>query len=504
MSGDSRQHGVRNLLLVLALVPCLFLVVLLGTVTTSETVNQKVCDPTGAAVAVDTTSVPQGPIAGYRREQLVNAAHVMAAAQKLGLTVRDQQIGVMTAMGESSLAVLDRGDSVGPDSRGLFQQRDNGAWGSYSDRMNPFISATNFFKKEMTVQGRESMEPTLVAHKVQSNADPYHYSRFWPAAQAVVQALGAVKTGPPGTAAGAPSQPAQTGGSRYNLGPVKPGTITVANTVGPKFGIKTVGGYRPPSAEKYDQSGHPAGLALDFMTNDIPDGKATGDRLAAYLQANAAALDVKYVMWYSRIWSVARADEGWRTLPDRGAPTQNHEDHVHLSLSGTGGSGVPTDATTSPAGCPPDGAAAGPGQAGPVGLKGWAAPAKGPITSPFGMRTHPVTGVHKLHSGTDFGAPCNAPIYAANAGTVIQAGPAQGYGNLLAIDHGQGVVSRYAHMPNDGRLVHIGDHVTAGQHIAKVGTTGYSTGCHLHFEIKQNGAFVDPGGFLKKVGVNTN
>jgi hypothetical protein len=95
----------------------------------------------------------------------------------------------MTAMGESSLRVLDRGDAVGPDSRGLFQQRDNGAWGSYADRMDPATSATNFFRALQGVPDWRSLPPTIAAHRTQRNADPYHYERWWDDAVEVVSAL---------------------------------------------------------------------------------------------------------------------------------------------------------------------------------------------------------------------------------------------------------------------------------------------------------------------------
>jgi len=156
------------------------------------------CNPTGnsaAAVTIDPASVPNTSIRGYGHEQLVNAAYVIQAGKALNLSVRDQTIGVMTAMGESGLRVVNHGDTAGPDSRGLFQQRDNGAWGSYADRMDPFTSATNFFKKLATISDRDSLAPTIVAHRVQVNADPYHYEKFWDAAVAVVDGLTGVKTG---------------------------------------------------------------------------------------------------------------------------------------------------------------------------------------------------------------------------------------------------------------------------------------------------------------------
>ncbi len=204
----------------------------------------------------------------------------MAAAASMGLTVRDQQIGVMTALGESTLRILDYGDTTGPDSRGLFQQRDNGAWGTYEQRMDPYQSALSFFRVLAQIPGRDQMEPTLVANAVQRNADPYHYQRFWEPAGQIVQGLAGVTPARHSEAAAI---------SPYSLGPVQPQTAAVANTVGPMFGINTVGGWRDPATEMYDPQGHPAGLALDFMTDDIPDGVAAGDRLADHLISHATS-----------------------------------------------------------------------------------------------------------------------------------------------------------------------------------------------------------------------
>lgn len=153
-----------------------------------------VCSPSGGSVSVDESKLPKVAVAGYQGEQLKNAALVINAGKALGLSARGQTIGVMTAMGESGLRVLDHGDGPGPDSRGLFQQRDNGAWGSYQDRMNPTTSATNFFKALQKVSGWEQLEPTTAAHRVQRNADPFHYQSYWAAAVEVMAALGDVKT----------------------------------------------------------------------------------------------------------------------------------------------------------------------------------------------------------------------------------------------------------------------------------------------------------------------
>ncbi len=147
------------------------------------------CAAAGPGVRVDPAAVPEGPVAGFSGEQLANAAAIVNAAEALGLDTCAQVVGVMTAMGESSLRVLDRGDAAGPDSRGLFQQRDNGAWGSYADRMDPTTSATNFFRALQEVPDWRSLPPTIAAHRTQRNADPYHYQRWWDDAVEVVGAL---------------------------------------------------------------------------------------------------------------------------------------------------------------------------------------------------------------------------------------------------------------------------------------------------------------------------
>ncbi|HEU4331086.1 MAG TPA: peptidoglycan DD-metalloendopeptidase family protein [Lapillicoccus sp.] len=119
--------------------------------------------------------------------------------------------------------------------------------------------------------------------------------------------------------------------------------------------------------------------------------------------------------------------------------------------------------------------------------------ANGPITSQFGLRFHPILHVWKLHTGTDFGVPCGTPVMAAADGTVISAGYGGGNGNRIVIDHGivSGVdlASTYNHLSS---FVVKGGKVKRGQLIAYSGTTGYSTGCHLHFETLENGQFVNP------------
>ncbi|EWT04609.1 amidase [Intrasporangium chromatireducens Q5-1] len=472
-----RNSGV---LIVAGLIPALILTLVFSIILLGGSDEDTMCLPGSQqpGVTIDPESVPNTPIAGYEHEQLVNAAHIIQAGKELDLSVRDQTIGVMTAMGESSLRVLDHGDAVGPDSRGLFQQRANGAWGSYEDRMDPFTSATNFFKAMMEIEDRDTLEPTIVAHRTQRNADPYHYTRYWPAAVAVVEGLSGVE----GIANG--EQPVTS--SHYSLGDVKPQTAVVANTVGPMFGIKTVGGYRESA---HDPEGHPSGLALDFMTNDIPNGRATADQVAQYLIDHADELGVDYIIWWQQIWSADRADEGWRPMADRGSDTQNHYDHVHVNIKPDAtGAAVP--------GCEPT-------TGGQVSPEGWAQPAAGPITSGYGMRQDPVTGSFtRLHAGTDFGGGGDGgPIWAAQDGVVTDVYTDSSGGWTIDVDHGGGLMTRYKHMWADGVLVSTGDRVSAGDQIGRVGSSGHSTGPHLHFEVHVDGSPVDPEEFFADIGI---
>lgn len=294
----------------------------------------------GAAAACQLTpadanvsQLPTGGIAGYSGEQLQNAAQIMAAGAALGLDARGQTIGVMTAMGESSLRVLDQGDAVGPDSRGLFQQRDNGRWGSYEDRMDPFISATNFFTALQQVQGWKNLPPSIAAHRVQVNSDPYHYERYLQPAAEVVAGLSGVDPGeiqectvPDGIIPGGINEPGPWGG--YQNGRVPENTLSPIPWK-PEYVL------RADAAQAFTalNNAYRAQFGQDLVVNDgyrdydeqVRAKEIYGDNAATPGQSNhgwALAVDVGIFSFYGLeyAWMDQNAPRfGWRN-PDWARP----------------------------------------------------------------------------------------------------------------------------------------------------------------------------------------
>lgn len=388
-SGGGGGRGLLLAVLAFALVPVIIIAGLLGYMVLVARTEAAQCLPNGPSVQVNAANLPAGPIAGFGTEQLGNAAAILAAGAALGLGQRDQTIGVMTAIGESSLRVLDRGDAVGPDSRGLFQQRDNGAWGTYAERMDPTASATSYFRVLAQVPDRDSKSPTQVAHAVQRNADPNYYSQFWDEAVTITAALAA--------SAAAPAQ-----------------------------------------------AGAPAAAAA------LPT--------AAQGAAGAGA---------------------------QGAPAAGAGAGVAAACAGVPGAGAAVNAA------------------------GWSNPAQGRLSSPFGWRTHPISGARKFHYGQDIANACGTPIYAAADGTVTRRGFDSGGNGVIAIDNGTATIdgnptpiyTRYLHEYESGMFVNVGDVVKAGQQIGEIGSSGGSTGCHLHYEVNVGGSPVDPAAFMGDRGI---
>ena len=127
-------------------------------------------------------------------------------------------------------------------------------------------------------------------------------------------------------------------------------------------------------------------------------------------------------------------------------------------------------------------------------LKGFINPAKGRVTSGFGLRMHPIFKETRSHNGVDFDGRTGDPVWAAKEGRVLLSGTMSGYGNVVIVDHGNGVSSLYAHLSKS--LVSTGIAVKKGEVIALIASTGLSTGPHLHFEVRVGGVPKDPMLFL--------
>lgn len=316
------------------------------------TAAQQVRTTVAATVPLNPTNAVALPasVGRWGPEQLGNAAEIITAGRQLGLDDWTITVGVMAAMGESSLRNVDFGDRAGPDSRGLFQQRANGAWGTYQDRMTPRIAATNFFRALVQVPHYRLLSPTIAAHKTQRNADPNHYARFWPDAVLVVATLIADPLLMSRLAASGIQADCRMDAPETRELPTGPGRDCPAKSAEAEAGLSPTAlrGLRCGSAafpaitttyglgSRNGRSDHPRGLAVDFMIENYrsPAGNALGWQLAEWTRTHADELQVKYIIWDMKYWSASQRDRGWVPYTRYGSnPDDNlaHRNHVHVS-----------------------------------------------------------------------------------------------------------------------------------------------------------------------------
>jgi len=138
---------------------------------------------------------------------------------------------------------------------------------------------------------------------------------------------------------------------------------------------------------------------------------------------------------------------------------------------------------------------------GQISAQGWARPTGGYISSHYGNRIHPIYGTVRFHAGIDLAHACGNPVYAAREGTVSYAGWLGTGGNFIRLNHDNGITTGYMHLQSGSMVVKFGQRVQTGQLIARVGTTGASTGCHLHFETRRDWDPLDPYTFMGDRGV---
>lgn len=225
----------------------------------------------------------------------------------------------------------------------------------------------------------------------------------------------------------------------------------------------------PPTSASAEVVGHARAPATDMATSGAPDFSALLDTALSRSMAAAGTA---------------------------GVATPSREAGITLAqmLAGAAPSVVGAASSAAAARAHAPAATAATGRAEDLGLHVTARPLDVEAGSGYGPRIHPIHGDVRTHHGVDMGAPEGTPIGAFAAGTVVEAGVRGGYGNLVILDHGNGITTRYAHQSSLD--VAVGDVVTAGQVIGRVGSTGASTGPHLHFEIRRDGASIDPGPYL--------
>lgn len=254
---------------------------------------------------------------------------------------------------------------------------------------------------------------------------------------------------------------------------------------------------------------HPSGQAVDILMPQgctATDGRiALGGQIVDFLVQYADEYRVKYLIWRQRIWRIHEGPKPWsewETMGSRGGCTPNHEDHVHVSVDGPNQAvgGFDYDYKTADTGvrpCPPRIECGSSGSGSwvlPTKSGDWKAEADNPGNDPGNTPRAP-NDHGRCHAGWDIAAPAGQRIVAAAPGRASTAVDAGGAGNYVTIDHGGGVQSLYMHMTVWASGVD-GSQVEAGQLIGYVGSTGHSTGPHLHFEVRVDGVAKDPRHWL--------
>jgi murein DD-endopeptidase MepM/ murein hydrolase activator NlpD len=207
----------------------------------------------------------------------------------------------------------------------------------------------------------------------------------------------------------------------------------------------------------------------DDVHQAVNDLQAQSDQLAALRAAEAAQKAASFAMRKQKNTKLSGVEHNLALLEQQENQLLAESNALSGVITGSSGSGVGT------------------------GDMMW--PVSASVSSPYGYRIHPILGYRKLHTGIDLSVGYGVPIHACDSGTVIYATWMGGYGNVIIIDHGSGISTLYAHQSS--LAVSTGTRVTRGQTVGYVGSTGFSTGPHLHFEVRVNGNPVDPMGYLR-------
>lgn len=452
---------------------------------------------TQASQVPDKLMVPSnkpGETMTLRGEQVRNAEVIIAEGQRAHIPEYGWIIAIATALQESGLRNLDHGDR---DSERLFQQRPSQGWGTREQIANPHLSTRAFYGIAshtsnpglVDIPGWQSMPLTEAAQAVQRSGTPTAYAQWENTARAIVDQLSNTPTGTndqPGCGAEQtpPVGDCPATGLSVEQG-LRPDALRVLRCVKARFPTLTdFGGKHPDPLPD-----HPSGRAVDIMIPDYQtaEGKALGWQIAHWLKDNHQTLGVQYLIFDAKIWSVEKDSKGWRPYRPGYTSTINdssmHRNHVHVTTYGD--------------------AAEQPSSKSPVLAAAWAKPLDSGYV--LGCAWHcyldPLT--KRPHTGQDFKVPIGTPVRSTNNGVVEVSRDITGsYGRYIVIrDQTNSTITvYYAHLSS--RHVRTGQYVTTGQVIGRSGSSGNSTGPHLHYEIRVHGDPVNPIPILARNGVN--
>ena len=442
-------------------------------------------------------STQEGETITLRGEQVSNAEVIITEGQKAGVPEDGWVIAIATALQESGLRNLNYGDRAGPDSRGIFQQRTSTGWGTIAQTRNPQLAAQAFYGTARHTDNPgltdipewQTMPLTQAAQAVQHSGTPTAYAKWENTARAIVGQLNSTSTGTNDPSGCEGEQTKPVGDCPATGLPVEegltPDALRVLRCVKARFpSLTDFGGKHPDPLPD-----HPSGRAVDVMIPgyQTAEGKKLGWQIAHWLKDNHPTLGVQYVIFDATIWAVEKDSKGWRPYRPGYTSTINdssmHRNHVHVTTYGHATEKVSSATKMIAAGA-------------------WTKPLDGGyvIGCAWHCYINPVTKLP--HAGQDFEVPIGTPVRSTNTGIVETSRDLTGsYGRYIMIrdQTNPQITIYYAHLSR--RDVRAGDPVTAGQVIGRTGSSGNSTGPHLHYEIRINGEPVNPVPVLARNGV---
>ena len=456
---------------------------------TSAALMDSAVNQYSATVKASSSVTPKAP--KLDAEQTRNAKTIIAIGKKRGLSDRDIKIALMTAAQESGIRNLNYGDRC---SLGVFQQQwclknkatGKPVWGTRAQVTNVTYATNRFFEGLEAVKNRNSMSLTQAAQAVQHSAYPNAYAKHEPLARAILAAYGDA------VVVDDPSAGIISAGCTMGILAVDAAVEAAESKVGSKPG--TPDGKNPAGTSLVTWAYRTAGIAVDTnAATQLRDGVGVEDR------RDLARGDLLYYGSGKRANRVAMyvGDDTIISVDAKGVARK-----IPLTYKRYIGAvrPVPVPYRAIAIGYGTDGSLAAAGS--------WTVPIQGSyrVSSPYGPRkiikTPNGSTKNAYHDGVDLAAPAGRPILAAAGGKIVAMKRlSTSYGWHIIIDHGDGITTLYAHMSGFARGLSVGNTVTAGQIIGKVGSTGNSTGNHLHFSVRVDGKHVEPVRFMKNHGV---